>query len=284
MMNLQHTTNQHTTPRCYLKNFSDNGTTIYRKYKRVDSEETRNEELQQPISLKKATVEDNFYTLSSATEPMAIETLFYAREIENYYPKYYEMLIDPNIIGLPTMEDRSRMLMCMLSLHCRTPKQFRLFLEIVPDEHKYELDAIKQDYKALHIGEALTNFIAAHQFKVIRIARIIDTSEFFTSDNPVLIVDGQGNLQNHEFRQQFNIDNKILIPLDPKHCLILTGAFDKNGISIQGKGFYNKIERIDVDCGFTQSINWWMLGSADKCYYGSQKYMNAFFSLYNLVE
>jgi hypothetical protein len=283
-MSLPHTTSQHTTPKCYLKNFSDDGSTVFRKFKRVDSEENRNKELQQSVSLKKATVVDDFYTLSSATEPMGIETLFYAREIENYYPKYYQMLVAPNIEGLPTMEDRSRMLMCMLSLHCRTPKQFRLFEELIPDDHKYELDAIKQDYKAYHAGEVLANFIAAHQFKVIRIARITDTSEFITSDNPVLIVDAQGKLRNHEFRQQFNMDNKIVIPLDPKHCLILTDALDKNGVSAYGKVFYNKIERVDVDCSFTQNVNWMMLESADKCYYGSQKYMNAFFSLFNLVE
>lgn len=282
-MSLQHTKSQHTTPKCYLKNFSEDGKTVHRKYKRVDSDDLRNKELQQPVSLKSATVRDNFYTVSSGREPMLVETLIYSREIENYYPKYYEMLVNPNIIGLPTMEDRSRMLMCMLSLHCRTPKQFNLFFETVPEEFKNELDTIKEDYKGAHLIKVLPNFIEAHQFKIIQVARITDTSQFITSDNPVLIVDSEGNLKNTDFREQFNMDNKIMIPLDTKHCLILTHGYYKNGIPLQDKAFYNKIQRIDVDCGFTQNINRLMLGSGDQCYYGSQKYLEGLFTLYKLI-
>lgn len=283
---LRHTTRQHTIPQCYLKNFSQDRVKIFQKSKVVYvNDEAVSKELNKPVSIKKkATVVNDFYTVSNGREPMLIETLIYDREVENHYPTYYNLLIDPTVAGFD-MEQRSRLLMCLLSLHCRTPKQFKLFFDfvkpIVNDEAKME--KIKEEHKALHVKEILPKFIEAHQFKIIRIARITDTSEFITSDNPVLIVDDKGNLKNHQYREQFNIDNKILIPLDNKHCCIFTNATDRNGISIYNKVFYNKIERVDVDCSFTQNVNHLMLGSADKVYFGSEKYLKAFFNLWKLT-
>ena len=274
----------HTTPKCYLKNFSEEGKSIYRKHKRVDQKYRVNKELKRPESLKSATVHDDFYTVKSGNEPMLIETLIYEREIENYYPKYYKLLTDFSAMALPTMEDRSRALMCLLSLHCRTPKQFKNFFSIIPSEFNYEIDQIKEDYKGAHLLKTLTSFIEAHQFKIFRVATITDTSEFITSDNPVLIINKDGDLVNSDFRQQFNKENKIIIPLDPKHCCILTSATDKNGISIEGKVFYNKIDRVDVDCSFVQNVNYHMMGSAEKYLFGSKKYLNAFFGLWKFVE
>lgn len=283
---LQTVSNQHTTPKCYLKNFSEDRKNIFQKLKTIHvDDETVANELRTPISIKKeATIEKDFYTVKSGREPMLVETLIYDREIENYYPTIYSLLTDTTVQGFD-MEKRCRLLMCLLSLHCRTPKQFGIFFDfvkpIVNDEE--EMQKIKEDYKGVHVKDILPNFIAAHQFKIIRVAKITDTSEFITSDNPVLIVDDKGNLKNNQYREQFNIDNKILVPLDRKHCCILTNATDKNGISIHNKLFYNKIERIDVDCSFTQNVNHLMLGSADKVYFGSEKYLKAFFSLWKLV-
>lgn len=281
---MQQKNDQHTTPKCYLKNFSEDGRFIYRKHKREDQKHRINKELRKPESLKSATVRNNFYTVKSGREPMLVETLIYEREIESYYPKYYKLLTDSKIIGLPTMEDRTRTLMCLLSLHCRTPKQFEIFLKLVPSEFNHEIDKIKEDYKGKHILKTLTKFIEAHQFKIFRIATITDTSEFITSDNPVLIINKDGNLVNTDFRQQFNKENKIIIPLDPKHCCILTGATDSNRITFEGKVFYNKIDRFDVDCSFVKHVNYHMMSSADKYLFGSEKYLNAFFELWRFKE
>lgn len=281
---MQHKNDHHTTPKCYLKNFSNDGKFIFRKHKRVDEGHRINLELDRPESLKSATVKNNFYTVAGGNEPMLIETLIYEREIENYYHKYYSLFSDPNINGLPTMEDRSRALMCLLSLHCRTPKQFENFFKIVPPDYNYEIDKIKEDYKAAHVSHTLTSFIETHQFKIFRIATITDTSEFITSDNPVLIVNEDGILVNSDFTQQFNKANKVIIPLDPKRCCILTGATDKNEISIEGKAFYNRIDRINVGCSFVQHINDFVMESADKYLFGSEKYLKAFFGLYKFVD
>lgn len=283
---LQHVTNQHTTPKCYLKNFSKDGKRIFRKSKTVFvNKEAVTNEINRPALIKQeATIETDFYTVKSGREPMLVETLIYAREIETHYPTYYNLLPNPKIQDF-NMEQRSRLLMSLLSLHCRTSKQFKIFFDFVKPivNDDFEMEKVKEDYKGIHVKEILPNFIAAHQFKIVRVAKITDTSEFITSDNPVLIVDDKGSLKNNQYREQFNIDNKILIPLDTKHCCILTNATDRNGISVYNKVFYNKIERIDVDSSFTQNVNYLMLGSADKVYFGSEKYLKAFFNLWKLV-
>jgi hypothetical protein len=278
---MQHKNDHHTTPKCYLKNFSENGKVIFRKHKRIDEANRINLELNKPQSLKNATVIDNFYTLKSGNEPMAVETLIYEREIENYYEKYYKLFSNPNAKHLSTMEDRSRAFICLLSLHCRTPKQFESFFKTIPSSFDYELDLIKEDYKVAHINETLTQFIKTHQFKIFRIVTINDSSQFITSDNPVLLINKDGKLMNSDFEEQFNVENKIIIPIDLKSCCILTDATDKNGINLEGKLYCNKIDRQEVDCSFVQSVNNYMLDSADKYIYGSERYLKTYFS--NLI-
>lgn len=78
------TRDQHTTPKCYLKNFSEDGKNIYRKFKRADEpDKHRNSELNKPISLKSATVVEDFYTIDGGNNPMVVETTIYANDIEN---------------------------------------------------------------------------------------------------------------------------------------------------------------------------------------------------------
>lgn len=281
---MQQVKDQHTVPKCYLKNFSGDGSNIFRKFKKVTKEDLTNIELRKPTSLKKATTKEHFYTVDKGTEPMVIESIFYSREIENYYPKYYELLINPKISKLDSLDDRSRILMCLLSLHCRTPKQFNYFFKSVPESFQDRIDLIKEDYKTSHIGITLINFIQTHEFKTITIVKINDSSEFITSDNPVLILNPNGELINHKFKEQFNKDNTILIPLDHKHCCILKNATDKNGISIDGKVFYNGIKRIEENCNFAWEINAKMIKSADLVCYGREKYIKTFFSVYKFVD
>ena len=150
----QHTTKQHTTPKCYLKNFSEDRTKIFQKSKTVHIDnETVAKELNKAISIKKkATVVADFYTVKSGREPMLIETLIYDRGIENHYPRIYKLLINPEVQGF-NIEERTQLLMCLLSLHCRTPKQFRLFFEFVKPmvNDPVEMEKIREDYKAVHV-------------------------------------------------------------------------------------------------------------------------------------
>ena len=174
--------------------------------------------------------------------------------------------------------------MCLLSLHCRTPKQFNYFFNSIPLKFNKKIDLIKEEYKTSHIGNTLVNFIQAHEYKTITVVRVIDNSEFITSDNPVLILNPKGELINHRFNEQFNKDNIILIPLDHKHCCILKNATDKNGINIDGKVFHNGIKRIEENCNFVWEINEKMLKSADLFCFGREKYIKTFFKVFKFTD
>lgn len=281
----QQTKYQHTVPRCYLKNFSDTGHNLFKKRKVFNEDkESIHRDLKKPISLKKATVIEDFYTVISSKDPMLVENLIYANEIEERYPKIYQLLIDEKKDGFDMME-RNWILICLLSLHCRTPRQFKLFEENIPEEYKYEIDKINEDYKAAHVKETLTKFIAAHQLKRVIIAKLHSNAEFITSDNPLLII-GEGNtIKNGNFKEQFNSENLIFIPLDKKHCFILAHAKDKNGIRADNKLFYNRIERMDandLDPNFATNINTLTLINAENYCFGSEKYLNAFFNFFYL--
>lgn len=280
------TKRQHTVPRCYLKNFSDTGHSLHKRAKKAMTPSELNRELNKATSIKSATVIDDFYTVKTGNDPMLIETLIYANEIENRYPDIYKLLIDPDREGFSMLE-RNWILICLLSMHCRTAKQFRLFETILPENTKHEIDKIRHDYKAYHVKEVLPKVIEAHEFKRVIIMKITDTSEFITSDNPVLIIgkDENGNdiLKNYDYHEQFNPDNTVVIPIDRKHCVVLTHARDKHGVKADGIMFYNKIERMDITAKHSFHTNWMMLDSADKYYYGSKEYLESYFGLINIV-
>lgn len=285
MESKQVTKHQHTTPKCYLKNFSDDGNSIYQKFKvaHTGDESSRNRELRKPGSLKSATVIEDFYTLTSGNDPMLVETTIYANHIENEYSDIYKLLIDPAKEGFD-MVQRMKLLSFFLTLHLRTPKQFEAFFRTVPNDFHHEMDKIREDYKAAHIKDGLPALLETHQFKVLRIVQLTGTSEFFTSDNPVLIVDKEGNLKNHDYKEQFNIDNLIVVPIDKKHCCIFSEVKDKNDVPARNRVFINRIERVDDDGKFATTVNFLMLESADKIYFGSENFMKAFFQAFKLTE
>ncbi|MDP2384823.1 MAG: DUF4238 domain-containing protein [Bacteroidota bacterium] len=281
---LQHTKKQHTVPKVFLKNFSDNKRDIYRIFKKPNrSREIIEKEINSPVSLETATVVDNFYTVKSGKEPMMVETLIYSQFIENEYPQIYKVFVDPNIDKFD-MKQRSQILTFFATLHCRTPKQFELFFNLIPPTHLYELEQIKEDYKSFHLAEIAQKVIEAHQFKRLIIYKITDNLEFITSDNPVLIVGRDNSLKNNNYREQFNRDNICIIPIDRKHCCVFSHCKDKNGIDAYGKLFYNKIERKDITPSHVHYINYLMLGSGEKYFYGSKKHLGAIYKFHHAAK
>lgn len=280
---MQNTKDQHTVPKCYLKNFSPDGKRIFQKFKRVDSLAVlRNKELKRPISLKSATVVENFYTLADSNNDMLIESDFYANFIENEYSEVYDLLVNPKIDKFD-MDQRRKLINFFISLHVRTPKQFEVFFNTVPESYKYEIEKIKEDYKLAHVKDVFRNAVIAHEFKVVHIFRLIDNSEFITSDNPVLFVNRFGALVSNYFEEQFNIDNKIFIPIDKKHCCILSEGSDVNGISFREKCFYNKVVRKDVNVDFASQVNLMMFDNAHKFLFGSEFFLTALFKLFKFT-
>jgi hypothetical protein len=280
--NLQHTNKQHTVPKCYLKNFSDAGTHIYTKSKtnHVNDEKLK-QELKMPKSLKQVTVFDNFYTVKSGSQPMAVETIFYANYIEKPYPELYKLLIDSER-KIISMDERKNLLTFFLSLHLRTPRQFNTFFNSIPSEHRHEMEVIKEDYKAAHLAKVLPHFIAAHEYKQFRVMRIKDNYKFFTSDNPVMIIDKNGNIKSLQYAEWFNRENRIVVPLDTMHCLVMLNTMSSDGIDLDGKIYVNLIDRIDVDVSRAQSVNMMTLGNADKYFFGSKDFITSFFSVFKL--
>ena len=284
MEKVQITIDQHTTPRCYLKNFSEDGTFIYRKRKETHTREEskRNSELKRPLSLNSATIEEHFYTVNSIANSMLIEKDIYANTIENEYTSIYDFLTNPSIQEFD-MEQRTKMFFFFMTLHTRTPKQFELFSKQIPLDFHFEIDKIKEDYKVAHIIRIADALVKEHGFKTVSILKLTDSSEFITSDNPVLIVGLDNQLKNNEWQQHFNSDNLIFIPIERKHCCVLSEFKDKNGIPAKNRVFINRISRADVDVSFASQVNLLMLDSADKCYLGSKQFMGSFFELLKFV-
>lgn len=280
--NLQHTNKQHTIPKCYLKNFSDDGINIYKKAKAnyVDDDALQ-KELKNPIPLRHATVENNFYTVNTGSQPMAIETIFYANFIEKSYPNIYKLLIDSDRLFI-TEEERAEILRFFLSLHLRTPKQFKTFFNSVSAEYQDEMELIKEDHKAAHLVKLLPPFMEAHEFKQFRVMKIQENYEFLTSDNPVIIIDEKGKIKSLEYEEWFNRKNKIVVPLDTKHCLVMLNTSSSDGTDLYGKIYVNIIDRIDADVPSAQSANMLTLANADKYFFGSKAFMTGFFSVFKI--
>lgn len=271
------TKHQHTVPECYLKNFSADRLKIFGKHKIPDTDPKvpRNYELKKGKYIESQTVVLNHYTLNNSPNPMEIETNIYANIIENDYPEVYKILTDNNRTSIDLLE-RTKIFITLLSLHCRTPKQFETLFELAK-QHTTEEDLIKvrEDYKAAHISKTLYSFLAAHQFKTVVVVSLNDTSEFLTSDNPVLIIDKESNLKNRDFSSQFNSANQIIVTINPKTCVVFAHSPDP-------RTFF-KIVRQTKDIEYSQTLNQRQIDSADKIIYGTEKYLNAFFQLYRLV-
>lgn len=273
----QQTKNQHTVPQCYLKNFSADGLKIFGKEKIPDTnpKTPRNYELKKGRYIESQTIVLDHYTLNNSPDPMIIERDFYAYKAEKDYTELYNILIDPNVTTITPLE-RCKIFTSLLSLHCRTKKQFDIFLEIAK-EHTTPEDVIKaeQDYKVAHLEMTLLNFIAAHQNKTIAVITISDHTEFLTSDNPILIINRKEEIKNWDFREQFNPDNQIILPINPKTCVVFAQAKDPKDQFV--------IHRMTRDIKYVQEQNFMQIDSAEKTIYGTEDYIKMFFTMVRLA-
>lgn len=273
----QQTKKQHTVPQCYLKNFSADGLKIFGKEKISDTNPNipRNYELKKGKYIESQTIVLDQYTLNNSPDPMIIERDFYAYKTEKDYSELYNILIDPNVTTITPLE-RCKIFTSMLSLHCRTKKQFDLFIEIAKEFTTPEdLIKAKQDYKVAHLEMTLLNFIAAHQNKAIAVITISDHTEFLTSDNPILIINKKEENKNWDFREQFNPDNQIILPINPKTCVVFAQAKKPKDLFI--------IHRMTRDIKYVQEQNFMQIHSAEKTIYGSENYIKMFFTMVRLA-
>ncbi|MBA3682337.1 MAG: DUF4238 domain-containing protein [Bacteroidetes bacterium] len=261
------TKDQHTIPECYLKNFIDDDSLLYQRDKTLD--DSKNSRV---VSIEKATVKRKFYTLNGSY-PMLMETDIYGNVLEKDYPKMYVYLIskNPEDLDLSTKES---ILIFFFSLYCRTPKHFDIFLKSVPNEYLFELDKIKEDYKIAHFKDVVMGMVDAHISKKFTIITSVDSSEFISCDNPVIIQNKLGQLETYTFGSQRIVNHNIAIPLNRKKCLLLTNFIDQNDQIIYNHSDNFKIYQGNATKEYVNNINLLLRGTSERYIYGSKKGLN----------
>jgi len=282
---MSYTKKQHTVPRSFLKNFSEDGINLYYKYVDIKDQFYSEKSKIGKVALKSATTVNDFYTLKDNINPMLVEHEFYSSKIENNYNNYYNYLINDNKLIISDTEWAE---ICLLtfSLYCRTPKQFenyyKTYKNLLINNNINDINHIinleKENYKIKHITDTLTNFTNVHQFKNLKVATIIDSSEFLIGDNPLILINENKEVKEHQ--DQFDIDYSFLLPINNKKCLIFYNVYFKNKKQLVHS---KRIERIDVTCEFTRQANLHIIRNAEKYVYGTEKFLNVFFS-FNILK
>lgn len=266
---------QHFIPRSYLKYFGQKKEENYL----VDSimKGDGNKIIQ--LTTKNICVQKNLYTfpLNTPGDRFAIEK-FYAVEVDSEYPRVYEMLVSPKITAIGK-DDKRKILNTILSLFFRTPHFLndrndgldetldRLIkthsdpdTEVTVDlkgggHMKFrmkDIEEVRTDTKAKHKEHFLISHFADWQdfvnYKMtcgIEVMTVANDVPLITSDNPVLIMDmnGQLNLENI-----FHRDNVIEVPINRNQYVVIY----PNSVA---KGEQLRITRSGRDKYFAAGVN-----------------------------
>ncbi len=247
---------QHFIPRSYLKYFADKQEGQYF----VDTlMKGKNEEII-TLSIQNICVQKNLYTfpLNTSGDRFALEK-FYAKEVDSVYPSVYDMLTNPNITIIAE-SDKRKILNTILSLFFRTPQflnyrtenvdqifdgmtsnisdpeqeitiglkkgkqiKFKLKdLENVRQEHKWK---IKEEFLIGHFAQ-WQEFVKYKLECNLEIVTVTDELRIITSDNPVVVLDMNGRLNQDDV---FHKSNIIEVPIDRNTYLIIYPEMvDKN--------------------------------------------------------
>lgn len=238
---------QHYVPRTYMKNFSrQQGSEFY--IKALPSANCIDGAIYE-ASTSNVCLQRKLYTLPGETEEqrMLIEK-FYSDNYEAYYNEVYEILTDPTKTKL-TEAERELIISTVVTMFYRTTKwknQHNIFFNRVL-ENAYSLatdngfdyfmfenekisianktlEQLQQEYKyESRPSQVITQLqVALDLIKwriekdTIMIIKLMDDSEFITSDNPVIYAGPEG-----KFLAPFDAENILKLPLDSKHLLLL---------------------------------------------------------------
>lgn len=280
----------HFVPRTYQKNFSitKEGKDLY--FINRMPKETTNEKDIKELSTKKICVENDIYTLEGDTkeERMFVE-YFYGDNYEQHYSNIYKLLIDEQKETV-TPEERKLIISTVVSMLFRTQKMPNLHNEVsdrviealyenckiagknyflyeggkISIEGKTLEQMQKEQRKESTAGIAIIQLEVALKLIEIRmekdgilVTKLLDDSEFITSDNPVTY---------HKFLEQsisgFDSDNILTLPLDNKHLLSLipTGK-DNDIVRFKKNGLLAKTCASDSNRKQLKSSNKYLLGT-----------------------
>ncbi len=239
---------QHFIPRSYLKYF---GVKVKDNYVVDTIMRGKNSQIMQ-LTTTNVCVDKNIYTfpLNTPGDRFALEK-FYAVHVDGVYPEVYDMLVNSNI-SVIGQDDKRKILNTILSLYFRTPHFLNAqneTLDLVLDqiaaeekdlekEHVISLeDGVQLKFQLKDLEEIRANtkvkykekFLIAHfadwqdyvNYKMTCAIEVITVSQeipLITSDNPVLIMDLGGILNNPNI---FHPDNIIEIPINRAQYVIV---------------------------------------------------------------
>lgn len=301
---------QHYIPRSYLKNFSEQQKNEFFIYASPTDEK---EKIIRP-NIKGICAKGNLYTIPTTdeTKKYAIEH-FYGETVDGVYPEVYEILTDENITFID-FNTRLKIINTALSFFFRTPKFLneqnqaveRMIRDIAKMSNrdtvsynflgeevtfkKSEIESIinekKENNRILFLSEHLRAYEKLVQLKLMDglcVYKLIDDSEFITSDNPVIMRPNMNpfdpkfdyGILNQE-TDPFSPQNMIHLPLDKKHILTIMPRMDETLV--------NTIQRLDIkefdslmyNLDIEKSSDDWILGSKEgiENHYNNQKKYN----------
>ncbi len=274
---------QHYIPRSYLKNFAalENGS----YYVYVE----HNKEKIHKTNINNICAEKNLYTIDSidSDKKNFIEE-FYSKNIDSLFPEITQLVTNDKILNINAVH-RKKIIAAILSLYFRTPK-FLDYLEsnqkrIITlaknyilgktENHIIDFEGKKIDSRSLDIDalensllsenklillqqhlEILNDFVNYKYMDGISINKIVDGSEFITSDNPVIIsrIDGViSNLFDPENMIHIPIDNKYLLSIHPKNDTKLVNQLMRINGELMSVLIHNRLSE--------QNSERWIIGS-----------------------
>ena len=266
---------QHYIPRSYLKKFTDKKDKLFL----VDTLQRGSNATIRQVSVNDICIKKNLYTFPPGVpgDRFALEK-FYATEVDDLYPRVYDMLINPKTINIDDKE-KAQILNTVLSLFFRTPRFLENRLRELDDFFDFIKRSIldpEKEIKASFTGEqwifkgsdleafrekkmqeARQSFLSDHlknwQDYVthrmdanIQVVRSRDDTPLITSDSPIMIMQQSGKLVTDDI---FDPSNIVEVPLDRYHYLII---YPDN---VGEKAFSKIISRVTRDRRFIAGVN-----------------------------
>ncbi|MEO8147135.1 MAG: DUF4238 domain-containing protein [Bacteroidia bacterium] len=275
--------NHHYIPQSYLRNFSKESKGEYYVYVRFHGEKFYRTNIRNICS------ENYFYSIPDAAEDKKnIVEKYYADHIDSLFPEITEVITNDNISRIDLIT-RRKIITAALSLYFRTPKflnahnkHLSKVIELLKnyslgkteihtieflgrkidvknvDFEKLEEDTFKQN-KIVFLKQHFEIFNAFVDFKLndgIGVKKIVDDSEFITSDNPLIIRNQSGELSN-----LFHPENSILLPINNKYLLMISPKSDTflSNTFHRIEGRFKSVFVINVDV--EEKSEKWIIGS-----------------------
>lgn len=291
--------NQHFVPRVYLRSFSSKKGKEY-FIDVYDKKEDRNFN----TNIKNICAEKDLYTLDEdntvAKDILAIEKI-YAQGLEPIYKYAYDLLTNDRVRKINNYQ-RAQILLGVFQMYMRNPRLLR-YSNIVhrkrikalcnnardngikgityldedfsfsewEDEQiiKYFTDKATKLYKEKHIigTKEIGEF---HQFARFEVFRIVDDSEFLTSDNPLIFQDIVTKDENPLLKSK-----EFTLPLNPK-CAVK--VFHDNTKEL------NEIKRCIFPNGSVGILNDTLYNQSSRFLLGSKEGLNKYFKIIKFLS